>query len=78
MYLKQLFSKEEELGVDFDPAEDVCQNLKTFLIVVTEDGCAPGSYWIEARDAAKYPTTHSPNPQTKCDILQHVSSSDVK
>lgn len=75
---KQLFSKDEELGVDSDPPGDICQCLKTPLIVITEGGGAPGIYWIETTDAAEYLTIHSIVPQTKCHAVQNVSNSNAE
>lgn len=51
---------------------DTCQHLKTFLIVITESGGAPGIPWAEAT----YPTIHSTTSQTKYKLPN--SSSNVE
>ena len=64
------------LGVDFGPSlQRTFTCVWTFLMVVTEDGSAPGIYWMEARDATKYPTTHHKAPKAKRNAIQKVSSS---
>ena len=67
------------LGVDFGLSlQRTFTCVWTFLMVVTEDGSAPGIYWMEARDATKYPTTHHKAPKSNQYAIQHVSSSNVE
>ena len=67
------------LGVDFGLSpQRTFTCVWTFLIVVTEDGSAPGIYWMEARDATKYPTTHHKPPKSNQYAIQNVSSSNVE
>lgn len=47
------------------------QCLVTLLVVITEGGSAVGIYWVQARDAAKFPTMH------RQDSLHNTESSTV-
>lgn len=48
---------------------DINNVCRQFLIVTTWGRVVTGIQWVEARDLAKYPTTHRTDPPTKCRAL---------
>lgn len=42
------------------------------------EGGATGSYWVDAKDAAKHSTMHSTGQTTKCYLVQNVSGTEAE
>ena len=62
-----------QLGVTLPPG-DIWPCLETFLSVPTREGSAPGSWWVEARDAAELPTMHRTAPTVKNGLVKSIRS----
>lgn len=60
------------------PSGDIWPGPGTFFIVMAgEVGCAIDIWWIEAKDAAKYPTTRRTPPPTKSYPAPNANSAEV-
>lgn len=68
--LSSLLLNQGQMG----PLEDIWPSLETFLVVTTGEGATTGSYWIETRNAAKYPACTGNPPKAKNHLAHSVNA----